>query len=167
MRNATMMLLLIDGALKVGELVGKERLGAEIEGGLRVSDVDWKQAAVQIRSVGKPERTVGLSLATMQYVRAWVEQRPHSELDLLFVTRRGTKVQNRYVRRMLQEYAVAAGIGEWVRPSTLRKTGAARLLRETGDLREVQQRLGLQHFASSLRYAPLREGFMENGESSP
>lgn len=147
-RNTALLLVLGMGGLKVGEVVGRE--GGN-EGGLCVSDVDWNEAALVVRGK-KGSRRVELPAQAVQYLKAWVEIRPQGLTDLLFTTAKGTRLSNRYVRRMLADYGQAAGIERPVKPSMLRHTFAARILKETGDLRVLSERLGLGHLAAGLRY---------------
>lgn len=158
-RNAAMMALMVTGGLKVGELVGKEIAAGDGEepkwaqGGLRLTDIDWAGRHLTVRRPGDGRsRTIALAHGAFQLLKAWVELRPRCDSDLVFVTRRGTRILNRYVRRFLSEYGQAAGIERSVKPSMLRRTFGARLFERTGDLQSVAETLGLRHLASSLRY---------------
>jgi len=140
-RNATMILIMVFTGAKVGELVGKEGGGAVVRGGIRINDYDPIPMRIQ------------------QYLLIWLDARPSvPESDLLFVTGRGTRIQNRYVRRMISEYGRAAGIDRDVRPSLLRRTYAQGVLRESGDLHVLKEALGHRHLASSIRYLDDQEG---------
>lgn len=126
-------------------------------GGLRLADIDWESRRLHVRRPGDARvRTVVLDASAVQLLRAWVEIRPGAPNDLVFVTRRGTGIMNRYVRRMLSEYGRSAGIAHDVRPSQLRRTFGSRLFERTGDIEAVARSLGLRHLASSLRYVPGR-----------
>lgn len=154
-RNMAMILLFLDAGAKVGELVGKEGSNQELRGGLRLDDLDLEQSPATI-TLRRPRdgsaRVVELPLPTVRYLTAWLSLRPKTEADLVFVTSRGTRILNRYVRRMLHDYGVAAGITVDVKPSLLRHTFAHRRLAETGDLQRLAKTLGHRHIVSSLRY---------------
>ena len=155
-RNVTIMLLMVECGLKVGEIVGKEGArGATVIGGLRIGDVALSERRL---AVVKPKRGttrgVDLSLRVAQYLTVWLSVRPDRiDNDLVFTTRRGGPLSNRYVRRFLAEYGRDAGIEGPVRPSLLRHTFARRLFEETHDLDLVQERMGLRSIAGAARYA--------------
>ncbi len=155
-RNVTIMLLMVECGLKVGEIVGKEGAsGTAVIGGLRVGDVALSEHRL---TVVKPKRDtarqVDLSVRVAQYLTIWLAARPdHTDTDLVFTTRRGGPLSNRYVRRFLAEYGRDAGIARPVRPSLLRHTFAHRLFERTHDLDLVQRHMGLRSIAGAARYA--------------
>lgn len=158
-RNATMVLLMISTGAKVGELVGKEGDSEGPRGGLLIGDYDRRAGTITLRRPKDGgERVLPIPVRIQQYLRTWLDSRPQLDgNDLVFVTNRGTRIQNRYVRRMLHEYGRAAGIDRDVRPSLLRHTYAQEVLRETGDLHFLKESLGHRHLASSIRYLEGRE----------
>lgn len=154
-RNMAMLLLFLETGAKVGELVGKEEDRSEIKGGIRLKDLHIEETPPTI-TLRKPRdgetRTVELPPATVQYLRGWLALRPDTALDLVFVSNRGTRILNRYVRRMLHDYGVAAGIEVDVKPSLLRHTFARRKIEETRDVEQLARTLGHSNIVSSLRY---------------
>ncbi len=154
LRNATLILLMIATGAKVGELVGKELDSGDTTGGLRKGDFDESAGTVILRRPKDgAERTMAVPLRVRQYLQVLIESRPRAnKSDLVFVTGRGTRLQNRYVRRMIHDYGRAAGLDRDVRPSLLRHTYARELLKESGDLFAVKSALGHRHLASSVRY---------------
>lgn len=160
LRNLAIMALMLETGAKSGELVGKE--GApdddQLSGGLRLGDIDIPGRTITLR---KPKdgstRQVKLPETSAGYLAAWLEVRPKSDSDLVFLTSRGTRLMNRYVRRMLKEQGSAAGIEVELKPSLLRHTFARRHLSQTGDLAELADALGHKQIISSARYA-LGEG---------
>lgn len=159
-RNATMILIMIYTGAKVGELVGKEGDSDTIQGGIRVGDFDRASGTITLRRPkDKVERVIPIPMRIQQYLLIWLDSRPETDgTDLLFVTGRGTRIQNRYVRRMISEYGRAAGIDRDVRPSLLRRTYARGVLRESGDLHVLKEALGHRHLASSIRYLEDQDG---------
>jgi len=159
-RNATMILIMVFTGAKVGELVGKEGGGAVVRGGIRIDDYDRVSGTITLRRPKDDgERVIPIPMRIQQYLLIWLDARPSvPESDLLFVTGRGTRIQNRYVRRMISEYGRAAGIDRDVRPSLLRRTYAQGVLRESGDLHVLKEALGHRHLASSIRYLDDQEG---------
>ncbi len=159
LRNATIMRILIEGGLKISELIGREVDGGEPtvsgagpndRGGLRIDDILWSQKAIVVRRHG--ERLVPLSSETMRLLKQWVYTRPSSESLLVFTTLQGGRLKNRYVRQFLSRYGREAGIGVPVKPSLLRTSFARRVQESGGDLAAVRGRLGLSPTTTPPRW---------------
>lgn len=169
LRNLAMIALMLDGGLKVSELVGPERTDADRgTGGLRIGDISWNDKTVRVtRPKDGTSRTLALSADTLELIRRWLNRRPVSETDLVFTSLSGGRLQNRYVRQFLSEYGERAGIGRRVKPSVLRHTFAGRIFRETGDLEKLRDLLGHRDISATARYAHRPpDTWMDGGEGS-
>jgi integrase/recombinase XerD len=155
-RNMAIMLLMLETGAKSGELVGKEGDTDDIRGGLRLEDLHGGSATERCIVLRKPSdgsrRTVELPPSGARFLDAWLAVRPRSELDLVFVTTRGTRILNRYIRKKLHDYGVTAHIEADVKPSLLRHTFARRRLAAGDDLEQLAESLGHKHIISSVRY---------------
>ncbi len=148
LRNVAMMRLLLEGGLKVSELVGREARergdGDTSADGLRIGDLDWERGVVIVcRGKVSRHREIAVSRETAGLLREWVYQRPTSDSLLLFTTLRGGKLNNRYIRQFLARYGRQANVEIPVKPSVLRNTFAQRVRQAGGDLATVRRRLGL------------------------
>jgi site-specific recombinase XerD len=151
LRNAVMMRLLLEGGLKVSELVGRELVGREsgekenvagdAASGLHIGDIDWNSDSIIVRR--QSERRVSFGAETMRLLREWVYKRPVCSTLLVFTTLQGGKINNRYVRQFLARYGREAGIAISVKPSVLRNSFTRRLKENGGDVALVRARLGL------------------------
>jgi site-specific recombinase XerD len=154
-RNMAIILLMLETGAKSGELVGKEGDTHGIRGGLRLEDIhgDTTDRRIVLRKPSDDSRrTVALPPSAARFLDAWLAVRPRNDLDLVFVTTRGTRILNRYIRKMLHDYGVAAGIETDVKPSLLRHTFARRRLAAGDDLEQLAASLGHKHIISSVRY---------------
>ncbi len=155
LRNATIMRILIEGGLKISELIGRETDGADSAApderrGLRIDDILWSEEAIVVRRLG--ERRVSLSGETMRLLEQWVYKRPSSESLLVFTTLQGGVLKNRYVRQFLSRYGKEAGIAVPVKPSLLRNSFARKVRESGGDLATVRERLGLSSTTTPPRW---------------
>lgn len=146
LRNAAIMRILIEGGLKISELIGRETIRSdaarpEERGGIRIGDILWNENSIVVRRHG--ERRVPLSGQTMALLKQWVYTRPQSESLLVFTTLQGRPLKNRYVRHFLARYGREAGVGNSVTPSLLRNSFAHRVRESGGDTELVRARLGL------------------------
>jgi site-specific recombinase XerD len=132
LRDAAVLELLYGSGLRVGELCG-----------LRPSDIDLRAATVKVWGKGSKQRLVPMSAPAVAAVSVWVERgRPRmltadTPADALFVNRRGSRLGQRDVRRLLDRRSPVP-----VHPHALRHTFATHLLDGGADLRVVQELLG-------------------------
>jgi len=155
---------MFDAGLRSFELVGKKRKNRELEGGLRLNQVDWNTGKIRIENAkGGKDRYVWLNEKALQAVIDWLEYRPAGESDLVFTTLKGGKINNRYVRAMIKRYAKRAGIEKEIHPHTLRHTFGTDLYRETKNLRMVQKSLGHSHISTAEIYTHIVDDELEAG----
>lgn len=119
--------------------------------GLRVSELvkidipDWDQAgAVRVLGKGSKQRMAPIgSHAAVAIDRYLAVREPTRSTDpALFLSKRGTRITDRSVRRMLDKHIAAAGLSQKTSPHTLRHSFATHLLDGGADLRSVQEMLG-------------------------
>ena len=70
----------------------------------------------------------------------------------MFINRSGGRLTERMVQKLLEEYAVSAGIKKKVHPHMLRHTFATHMLDGGADLRVVQELLGHADLSSTQIY---------------
>jgi integrase/recombinase XerD len=71
----------------------------------------------------------------------------------LFVNRRGGRLSRQGLYKIVQGYAVEAGLADQMSPNTLRHTFATHALADGGDLRSLQETLGHADIATTQLYA--------------
>jgi len=143
LRNRAMLAAMLGAGLRVSELVA-----------LMPSDIDLQRGLIRVnRGKGQKDRVVPVDHETLAWLRAWAEKREKLGLNgrkpffcgvrtgrtgKTAIRQRGEALKPRYVQRLVQRLAEAAGIEKRVTPHVLRHTYATRLLRRGFDLREVQ-----------------------------
>ncbi len=126
---------------------------------LRIDQLDLDSAALTV--TGKREKTRWLPLPpeTIRWIEAYVTHgRPklaRRPIGNLFVSVRGLPFRRETIYKMLQEYALKAGIPTRVGPHVLRHTYAVHLLKGGADLRAVQELLGHESIATTQVYTHL------------
>lgn len=134
LRDRAMLELLYATGIRVAELCG-----------LDIGDVDEQRRTVRVTGKGDKQRTVPFGVPAMQAVRSWLAAgRPYLEREdrrALFLGRRGGRIDQRQVRRVVHRAGGAAGHPE-ISPHALRHSAATHLLEGGADLREVQEILG-------------------------
>lgn len=149
-RNAAVITLLADAGLREGEVVH-----------LRVSDVllgERKGRVVVTDAKGNKDRSVPLDKDSVDVLKGWLAVRPSTALrsaqdlgDALFVGKRGDKLQERGIQKLVAGIAQDAGI-EHVTPHQLRHTAAYRWMKGGANLNEVAELLGHSSIEVTRRY---------------
>ena len=134
-RDYCMMLVLIDGGLRIGELTN-----------LRVSDVDFKLRQLTIRaktSKSRATRIVPLSIRTVKELEKLIAYMDVAEDDYLWLTQFGERYYADTFAKMLKLYAKRVGVTRpRVSPHTFRHYFAVKFLREDGDPMALARILG-------------------------
>lgn len=129
-----------------------------VSGGLRVSEVqsinldDVKEEAILVHGKGKKERQVYLSSRTREAMIQYLEVRPFSEDQALFLS---VKTDRRYtvrgIQQMVQKYLNLIGKHDYS-CHALRHTAATQMLKNGVNLREIQEVLGHDSLKATERY---------------
>lgn len=136
LRDRTLLELMYDAGLRVGELVA-----------LRTGSLDLETGVVRVLGKGRKERLVPLGEPALHLVGRYLEEARPSltggrRTDMLFPGREGRPLSRQWVWKTLVRSVARAGIAKRVTPHTLRHSFATHLLENGADLRAVQLLLG-------------------------
>lgn len=147
-RDRAMIELLYATGMRVGELCG-----------LRLADVDLDAGVIRVIGKGNRERVVLAGrpavLALDEYlqnVRPLLAREKGYQGEAVFLGKRGSPIDPRQVRRIVDREARALVGGEGLSPHALRHTFATHLLAHGADLRSVQELLGHKNVATTQIY---------------
>lgn len=145
-RDKAILELLYSSGLRVSELSG-----------LNVDDIDTKEGLVKVRGKGMKERIVPVGTKAIQALKSYTLERIllKSKDRALFLNRRGKRLTDRGVRRIVVKYARLIGIGGQIGPHTLRHTFSSHLIQAGADLRVIQELLGHSSLSTTQRYTHL------------
>jgi len=141
LRDKAILELLFSTGLRVSELCGLNR-----------DDIDFKKDEFSVRGKGEKVRLVFLSEEAKNALKNYLEKRPDIE-EALFVNMRAKgRLTPRSVERMVQHYAIKAGVSKKVTPHIVRHCFATDLLDAGADLRSVQALLGHSNITTTQIY---------------
>ena len=116
---------------------------------LKLSDVNLDEHYALCTGKGNKQRMVSLNPIAVKAINHYLNQeRPamvinvHDDVESLFVSRSGKRLQREAVWEMVRRYAARAGCGTDVSPHSLRHSFATHLLARGADIRALQEMLG-------------------------
>ena len=144
-RDLAILETLYSAGLRISELVG-----------LDLQDVDLTEGLARVVGKGRKERVVILGSHAITALNTWLPYRKVAlkdpDLKALFLNRRGSRLTDRSVRRILDRALLRAGLPHGATPHTLRHSFATHLLARGAGLKDVQQMLGHRQLASTQIY---------------
>ncbi|MGE5445372.1 MAG: tyrosine-type recombinase/integrase [Ignavibacteriales bacterium] len=150
LRNRCIMQLMYRAGLRESEVIN-----------LGPRDIEWKEGILRVwKGKGAKDRTLYLDEHTLDLLRAWSDKKPGSRC--FFCTLKGKKLNDRYIREMIERYGEKAGIGKHVNPHMLRHTFATELLQEGYNIREVQKLLGHTDVSTTMIYTHVYDSDLAN-----
>jgi len=145
-RDKAILEMLYSSGLRVSELAG-----------LNHDDLDFFGGLVRVRGKGKKERIVPVGQAALKSLRAYWDMKAPREIASaikkpLFISRIGSRLTDRSVRRMILKYVKRTGLGKEISPHTFRHSFATHMLDRGADLRSVQELLGHANLSTTQIY---------------
>jgi integrase/recombinase XerD len=149
LRDAAVLELLYATGARVSEVAS-----------LSLGDIDASGAQVRLMGKGSKERIVPLHTEALRRVDAYMRAgrgafHPRSDEGAVFLNRRGTRLSDGGIRRMMRRYMDALGGAAGLTPHALRHTFATHLLEAGADLRSVQELLGHVALSTTQIYTHL------------
>jgi integrase/recombinase XerC len=149
LRDRAILELFYSGGVRVAELVG-----------LNLGDLDLTQHLAKVRGKGGKERMVMVGSQACHALSLYLQVRrelltpdsPASGKDAVFLNYRGGRLTTRSVARLVEKWALKAGLGQPLSPHGLRHTFATHLLEGKADLRAVQELLGHAQLSTTQKY---------------
>ncbi len=145
-RDRAILELLYSSGLRVSEVAG-----------LNVEDVNTKEGLVKVRGKGKKERILPVGSKAVDAIKSYLVEKLLLRMRdrAMFLNRRGMRLSDRGIRRIVVKYAKMAGINGTIGPHTMRHTFASHLLQGGADLRVIQELLGHSSLSTTQKYTHL------------
>jgi integrase/recombinase XerD len=146
LRDRAMLETLYASGLRVSELVG-----------LKVVQVSLDMGVVRVLGKGSKERLSPLGEEAVAWIEKYQREARGPLLsgkrsDAMFVTARGGPMTRQAFWKLVQRYALVAGIPRAISPHTLRHAFATHLINHGADLRVVQLLLGHADISTTQIY---------------
>ncbi len=146
LRDRGILELLYGAGIRVSEIVG-----------LNLSDLDLDSEEIRVFGKGSKERIVLIGKYAITSLNTYIKSGRNILLGkkrsrALFLGKRGTRLTQRSVERMIKAAAKKCGLLKKVTPHTIRHTFATHLLSHGADLRTVQELLGHTSLSTTQVY---------------
>lgn len=143
LRDRAILETLYSSGMRVSELVNMD-----------VDNIDFISETVKLYGKGKKERLVPIGSVALRAIKRYRDKLPAkiSSKNPLFLNKRGARLSDRSVRRIVNKYILMTSEKENISPHTLRHSFATHLLNRGADLRAVQELLGHASLSTTQIY---------------
>jgi integrase/recombinase XerD len=155
-RNKAILEVLYGCGLRVSELTE-----------LKLSNLYLDIEFIKVVGKGSKERLVPIGGSAVNALKIWIENiRVHipikkGEEDLVFLSRRGTRLSRVYIFMVIKQLAEITGINKTISPHTFRHSFATHLVEGGADLRAVQEMLGHESITTTEIYTHLDREYLK------
>lgn len=139
-RNSLIIELLYSTGIRVSELVNIE-----------IKNINFEEHKILVLGKGNKERYVYYGSECTKKIEDYLKVR-NAKTNYLLVNKHGNKLNERTVRKTIEEEAKKAGLTVHVTPHTLRHTYATHMLNEGADLKSVGDLLGHENLSTTQIY---------------
>ena len=154
-RNTLILELLYSTGIRVGELVN-----------IRLKDIEFNKKEIKILGKGNKERIVlfGSRCSELidKYLDSFYKKYNINNCEYLLLGVKGNKINDREVRKIVDEAVKRAGVKLNISPHVLRHTFATHMLNEGADLKSVQQLLGHESLSTTTIYTHVSNERLRN-----
>jgi len=142
-RDRAILELLYSSGIRVSELIS-----------LDINDIDIRESLIRVKGKGKKERIVPVGSKALEALKNYLPERLtiKKRSSALFLSKRGTRLTDRSVRRIIYQYIRKINFKKNISPHTLRHTFATHLLHGGADLRSIQEFLGHSSLSTTQKY---------------
>lgn len=129
---------------------------------LKISNINFDIGFVRCIGKGNKERIVPVGRKALDCLKKYMETSRrkllnNKESEFLFLNRSGKRISRQSLWKLINKYAVLAGIKKNIKPHTLRHSFATHLLERGADLRAVQEMLGHSNISTTQIYTHINK----------
>ena len=143
-RDSLILELLYVTGIRVSELVN-----------IKIKDIDFTNKSIIITGKGNKQRIVMYGTRCKDLLDKYLSIRNNFLIDnneYLLLGVKGKKINDRIVRKIIDDISIKAGISMNISPHVFRHTFATHMLNEGADLRSVQELLGHENLSTTTIY---------------
>ena len=154
-RNTLILEMLYSTGIRVSELVN-----------IRKKEIDINNKNIKITGKGNKERIVYFGNICEKklniYLKKSYDKLNINNLEYLLLSKTGKKINDREVRKIIDDASKIIGLDVKISPHVLRHTFATHMLTDGADLRSVQELLGHENLSTTQIYTHLTNEKIRN-----
>ena len=154
-RNTLILELLYSTGIRVGELTN-----------IKLKDIEFSKNEIRIIGKGNKERIVLFGSRCLELIKKYLDdfykKYNTNKSEYLLLGVKGNRINDREVRKIVDEAVKRVGVKLNVSPHVLRHTFATHMLNEGADLRSVQQLLGHESLSTTTIYTHVSNERLRN-----
>ena len=154
-RNSLVLEILYSCGIRVSELSN-----------MKVSNINFSEKKINILGKGSKERVVYFGTRCNDLLSLYLKDSYNklnvNNLDYLILSKTGKKINDREIRKIVDDASKIAGLDIKISPHVLRHTFATHMLNYGADLRSVQELLGHENLSTTQIYTHLTNEKIRN-----
>ncbi len=154
-RNRAIIEVMYSCGLRVSELVN-----------MRLTDIHRNEGYISVTGKGNKQRLVPVGSVALREIDNYLDRRMMlpviTDVNILFLNRRGRRLTRVMVFTIIKQTAEAAGIRKKISPHTLRHSFATHLVEGGADLRAVQEMLGHESITTTELYTHIDRSYLRD-----
>ena len=128
---------------------------------IKAKDISFSNKTIIINGKGNKQRIVYFGNICLKLLKKYLDNSypilNQNNSDYLFLSKTGKKINEREIRKVVDDAATIAGIKIKISPHVLRHTFATHMLTEGADLRSVQEMMGHSDISTTQIYAKMNQ----------
>lgn len=154
-RNSLILEMLYSTGVRVSELTN-----------IKFNDISMSARSIKITGKGNKQRIVYFGSKCLELINLYLKKSysilNKDNIDYLILSKTGKKINDREIRKIIDDAANIAGINMKISPHALRHTYATHMLDGGSDLRSVQELLGHSNLSTTQIYTHLTNEKIRN-----
>jgi len=155
LRNSLILEMLYSTGIRVSEISN-----------IKLKDISNVDKNIKISGKGNKERIVYFGSKCYELIKMYLNNSYNklniNNLEYLFLSKTGKKINDREIRKIVDDAAKISNIEMKISPHVLRHTFATHMLNEGADLRSVQELLGHENLSTTQIYTHLTNEKIRN-----
>ena len=154
LRNSTILEMLYSTGIRVRELIN-----------IKLAHINFKDKSIKVTGKGNKERIVYFGSRLRDLLNDYLDNNNKlniNNLEYLFLSKTGKKINDREIRKIVDDAALIASIKIKISPHVLRHTFATHMLNDGANLRSVQELLGHENLSTTQIYTHLTNEKIRN-----
>lgn len=147
-RNSLILEILYSTGMRVSEIIN-----------IKLNDISLSDKTIKIMGKGSKERIVYFGKNCLNLINLYLKKSysilNKKNINYLILSKTGKKINDREIRKIVDDAAAISGIKIKISPHVLRHTFATHMLNEGADLRSVQKLLGHENLSTTQVYTHL------------